>query len=132
MKHINNENIKAFVKQTLGCACPEEVFKYIDCQSNIKLNDILLRNKINIGNRLLIYVVEMNNADSLKDILPSLVDMGKKERDNLRFNRFRLVVATDDLEEIKQIAESIFETVDKDEKVYLHIVPKADIPAFYT
>ena len=36
---IKTENIKAFVRQTLGCACPEEVFKRIDCQSNIKLND---------------------------------------------------------------------------------------------
>jgi hypothetical protein len=76
---INNENIKQFVTQTLGCACPEEVFQYIDCQNNIKLNDdILLHNKINIGNRLLIYVVEMNNPSFIKINLPLLIEKGKK------------------------------------------------------
>jgi hypothetical protein len=59
---IKTENIKTFVRQTLGCACPEEVFKRIDCQSDIKLNDnILLSSKINVGNKLLIYVVEIND-----------------------------------------------------------------------
>ncbi|MEW6002802.1 MAG: hypothetical protein AB1638_09190 [Nitrospirota bacterium] len=128
---INIENIKTFVKKTLGCSCPEEVFKYIDCQSNIKLNDdILLSNKINIGNRLLIYVVQNNDQDTLKDVLPLLVNTGKKERDDLRFNRFRLVIATDKLSEIKENAEIIFQKIEKDEKIHLHIVSKKDIPVF--
>jgi hypothetical protein len=120
---FDKEKIKTFVKQTLGCACPEEVFEYIDCQSNIKLNDdILLHNKINIGNRLLIYIVEANNPGLIKNVLPFLVNTGKKERDNLRFNRFRLVLVTDKLDEIKETAESIFDTIQKDEKVHLHIL----------
>jgi len=127
---IIKENIKTFVQQTLGCACPEEVFKYIDCQSNIKLNDIVLRNKIHIGNRLLIYVVEVNSAYSIKDILPYLIEKGRKERDSLKFNRFRLVIATDDLDEIKEISESLFKTINKDEKVHLHIVAKDRVPLF--
>ncbi|MEW6214938.1 MAG: hypothetical protein AB1478_07035, partial [Nitrospirota bacterium] len=105
---INNENVKTFVKQTLGCACPEEVFTYIDCQSNIKLNDeIVLSNKVNIGNRLLIYVIEVNNPNLINYILPSIVNIGKKERDGLGFNRFRLVIITDKLNEIKQAADIV-------------------------
>lgn len=126
---INNENIKQFVTQTLGCACPEEVFQYIHCQHNIKLNDdILLHNKINIGNRLLIYVVEINNPSFIKINLPLLIEKGKKERDSSGFNRFRLVVVTDRVEQIKQVADSVFKNLkDKDEKIHLHIIHKNEI-----
>lgn len=127
---INYENIKTFVRQTLGCGCPEEVFEYIDCQSNITLNDIVLRNRINIGNRLLIYIVEVHNTDSLKHVLPILIEMGKKERDNSKFNRFRLVAASDNIDKTKKVADDIFRTIEKDEKIHLHIILKTDLPIF--
>jgi hypothetical protein len=130
--NFDKEEIKTFVKQTLGCACPEEVFEFIDCQSHIKLNDnIALRNKINIGNRLLIYVVEVNNIDSLQNVLSFLVNSGKTERDNLRFNRFRLVLVTEKFGEIKETAESIFNTINKDDKVHLHVVDRNKVPIFF-
>jgi hypothetical protein len=128
----DTKHIKTFVKETLGCTCSEEVFDYIDCRLNIRVNDIVLRNKINIGNRLLIYVVKVNSTDQLKGILALLIEKGRKERDNFKFNRFRLVLETDDIDEIKEVADKIFETTDKDEKVYLHVVSKSDIPAFST
>jgi hypothetical protein len=128
--NLDKKNIKTFVKLTLGCTCPEEVFEYIDCQSNIKLNDdIVLSNKINIGNRLLIYVVEVTNPVFIKNVLPFLVNTGKKERDNLRFNRFRLVLVTENLDKIKEIAESIFDTIHKDDKVHLHVIQKDKVPS---
>ena len=128
----NNEKIKLFVIQTLGCACPEEVFQYIDCQHNIKLNDdILLHNKINIGNRLLIYIVEMNNPSFIKINLPLLIETGKKERDNSGLNRFRLVVVTESVNQIKHIAGSVFENLKyKDDKIHLHIIHKNEISLF--
>lgn len=126
---IKTENIKSFVRQTLGCACPEEAFKRIDCQSNIKLNDnILLSSKINVGNKLLIYVVEINDQDSMKHTLPFLLNIGKKERDSSGFNRFRLVLATDKLNKIKEVADVTFKTIDKDDRIHLHIISKNDIP----
>jgi hypothetical protein len=128
---FDREAIKLFVQQTLGCGCPEEVFEHIDCQFNIKLNhEIILRNKIKIGNRLLIYVLEVNNAGPIKSILPFLVAAGKTERDNLRFNRFRLVLATDKSDELKQAAENMFNTMNKDDKVHLHVVLKETVPIF--
>ena len=126
---IKTENIKAFVRQTLGCACPEEVFKRIDCQSNIKLNDnILLSSKINVGNKLLIYVVEINDQDFIRRTLPNLVEIGKKERDSSGFNRFRLVLATNKLNKIKEVADVTFKTIDKDDRIHLHIISKNDSP----
>jgi len=128
--NYDKENIKTFVQKTLGCGCPEEVFEYIDCQFNIKLNDIVLSHKINIGNRLLIYVIEVNNQSSVKNILQFLVNTGKNERDNLKFNRFRLVLVTDKLNEIKENAGMIFDSIPKDEKVHLHVVDKKKVPIF--
>jgi len=128
---IKSENIKTFVKQTLGCGCPEEVFNHIGYQTNIKLDDnILISNKINIGNRLLIYIVEISNPDSVKHVLSSLLDIGKKERDSSGFNRFRLVLATDKLDEIKEVADIVFKTIDKDERIHLHVISKKNIPIF--
>jgi hypothetical protein len=129
MKDI--EKLKTFVKETLGCACPEEVFSYLKCKNNVPLHygTELLR-KINIGNRLLIYVVEVNDQDSVSLLLPFLFNTGKKERDDAGFNRFRLVIATDRVREIKDSADTIMKTAVKDDRVHLHIVPKKDIPEF--
>jgi hypothetical protein len=120
-------NIKEFVQQTLGCGCPEEVFTYIDCQSNIQLDRVLLKNKINIGNRLLIFIAELNDSDALKETLILLVDKGRKERDRFGFNRFRLVLAAEDPSTVHWRACDIFDTLEKDERVHLHVVHKEEI-----
>lgn len=91
---------------------------------------MVLRSKLNIGNRLLIYIVEVDDKDSLKDIVLFLIEIGKKERDGLGFNRFRLVLATNTVNEIKEVAETVFKDTAKDEKVHLHIVLKESIPIF--
>jgi hypothetical protein len=121
---INKENIKMFVRETLGCECPDAVFEYIDSKLNVKLNeDILLNDKINIGNRLLIYIIKVNDTKFIKTNLSKLISIGKNERDLKGFNRFRLVIFTDKVDEIRQIAHNIFKRLEnKDEKVYLHII----------
>ena len=125
---VKTENIIAFVKRTLGCNCPEEVFSNLNCQSDVPCNGIVLDLKINVGNRLLIYVVTVNDPDSLVRILPALVNAGKKERDGAGFNRFRLVLAADDISKIGKEAGKIFSSLNKDEKVYLHTLSGKSIP----
>lgn len=127
---VNNENITTFIQRILGCGCPEEVFRYIECQSDIKINDLAVKNRINIGNRLLIYVAEVNESAPVSRILPLLCDAGKKDRDSSGFNRFRLVLAADILDDIKQDAEDIFKAINEDEKMHLHVILKNSIPAF--
>jgi hypothetical protein len=125
---MNDKEIKVFIRETLGCGCPEEVFQYMDYRSNIMSGDVLLRARINVGNRLLIYVVDVEKRESLRNILSRLIDIGKKERDDLGFNRFRLVLASDNMNEIRRTSEDLFRDSVKDEKVHLHIVQKAVIP----
>ncbi len=129
---MENENIKVFVRKTLGCECPEKVFEYIESQHNIKLiNDILLNNKINIGNTLLIYILEVNDFNFIRSNLSTLLRIGKNERDRRGFNRFRLVLVTDKINEIKQGADRAFKTLtDKDEKIHLHIVNRNEYQGY--
>ena len=116
--------IKTFVQQTLGCGCPEEVFSHIDCQLNIPLDTFLLSHRINIGNKLLVFIVELKGHDSLREALTSLLDAGKKERDSGGFNRFRLVLASDNPDLMQKHAFDIFDTLEKDERIHLHVVHK--------
>ena len=125
---MSDDKIKRFVKKTLGCGCPEEVFQYIDCQYDLQVEDVPLKARINVGNRLLIYVAEVSNTETIAGLLARIIDTGKKERDQLGFNRFRLVLAAEKIDEIKPAAERLFNDIENDDKVHLHIISKADIP----
>jgi hypothetical protein len=129
---VSNSKIKSFAKQTLRCQCPEEVFDFIDCQRDIELsNQILLTNKINIGNRLLIYIVETDDINFIKNNLPTIFQFGIKEKDSKAFNRIRFVIATNKIEKIKLIAENIFKNLtDKDDKIHLHLISKNEFTQF--
>ncbi len=127
---MDYNKIKTFVQKTLGCGCPEEVFNKIDYQSDFKLNEISLLSRINIGNRLLIYVTKIYNPDLIKKDIPLLISEGKKDRDSSGFNRFRLVIVSDGSNAIKEYVYSIFNTLEKDEKIHLHIISEDDMPEF--
>jgi hypothetical protein len=120
---VDEKNIKGFVQDTLGCGCPESVFEYIDIRSSINIDDTIhLKNKLNIGNRLLIYVVEVNEPVFIENNLGKIVRTGKSERDENNFNRFRLVVVTEDLS-VRESAEQMFSSLDfLDDKIHLHTI----------
>ncbi len=124
---ITNEAIKAFTRDILGCDCPEEVFNKIVCEDDVKIDSILtITHKINIGDRLLIYVSILNQASELGSELPKLVDAGEKERNDKGFNRFRLVLVSENPDIIKDDAHKSFEQLGKDEKIHLHIINRND------
>jgi len=122
------EALKDFVQKTLGCGCPEEVFRQIESQADVPLDDHVRAGRINVGNRLLIYVVEIKEEETLVSLLPFLIEKGKTERDSLQFNRFRLVLATEENSTIDQKAKALFEPIEKDEKIHLHTIKRKDIP----
>ncbi len=126
---IEKKNIKSFVKQTLGCGCDDKVFELIESQEDVKVdNRYLLADKINIGNRLLIYVIVLNDSDLLKNCLSTLFSVGKKERDERGFNRFRLVIVTEEKNLIIRTAEPFFnDLVDKDNMMHLHVIAKNEV-----
>lgn len=126
---MDTEKIKAFVQDTLGCGCPEEVFRRIECVSSIQLEGFDIRYRINVGNRLLVYIVVLDPEYSLEERMPKLLEIGLRERDRAGFNRFRLVLATDNRDTL-EYAKDLFKRIRKDDKVHLHLLPATSIPTF--
>ncbi|MDT8302323.1 MAG: hypothetical protein RQ760_12625 [Sedimentisphaerales bacterium] len=125
----DNKAITEFVRNTLGCNCPEKVFLYIDCHTveNIDEN-IVPAYEINIGNRLLIFTAAINEVNLLKSAIPKLVRAGIKKRNEKKFNRFRLVLLSAPGIDIDEQASEIFGSLAVDDKVHLHVINKDDFP----
>jgi hypothetical protein len=125
----DNKVIREFVRKTLGCNCPEEVFQYIDCRTVVNIDEnIAPAYEINIGNRLLIFAATIDKVDSLKPVLLKLVRAGIKKRDEKKFNRFRLVLLSAHDINITEQAAEIFSPHALDDKVHLHVINKDDFP----
>ena len=117
--------IKRFVQETLGCSCPEEVFNEIDYQ---KESDGISGRKINVGDRLLIYIITMDGKTNIQGIINSALEQGVEERDKKGLNRFRLVLVTSRPDELRSLAEHAFDSSGYiDEKTHLHIVNESDV-----
>ena len=117
--------IKRFVQGTLGCSCPEEVFNQIDYQ---KEHDGILGRKINVGDRLLIYIITMDGQSNVQGVINSALEQGVVERDKKGLNRFRLVLVASRPDELRSSAEQAFNSSGyTDEKTHLHIVNESDV-----
>ena len=112
----------------MGCNCPSEVFNIIERQKDIQLDqNINLNYKINIGNRLLIYIMEINDKEFLRQNLLKIVAHEIDERNKNNFNRFILVIISNDINENDQNGQRLFDTILKgDQKAHLHIVREKD------
>jgi len=126
---MNKENmIKSFVINKLGCNCPDEVFNIIKWQKDVQIDkNIILNYKINIGNRLLIYIIEIEDYNFINDNLVKIIMFGIGERNNNNLNRFRLAIISNDIAEIGSIAQNVFNNLNiNDQKVHLHVMMKKD------
>jgi hypothetical protein len=120
--------IRHFVQETLGCTCPHEVLNNIDCQQE---GDDLCREKITVGDRLLIYIISMERKSSIQDVVLTALKRGIEEREARRLNRFRLVLVTSRPEELRCAAEGAFESsCSRDKQTHLHIVHQKDVAGF--
>ena len=119
--------IKRFVQETLGCSCPEEVFEKIDYQEE----DGISGRKINVGDRLLIYIITADGESNIQGVINSAMERGVVERDKKGFNRFRLVLVASRPDELCSSAERAFDSSGyTDEKTHLHIVNESDVESF--
>jgi len=125
----DNKAITGFVRNTLGCNCPEEVFQYIDCRTVVNIDESMLSAyEINIGNKLLIFAAAIDDIDSLRSVVAKLVHAGINKRDQKKFNRFRLVLLTARASDMAEQASEIFNSLATDEKVHLHVINKDEFP----
>jgi len=119
------EPIRAFVRDTLGCTCPDSVFSWVDFRRNVQVGEAVLSHRIDVGRRLLVYVLPSDDPEQLEARLAGLIASGRQERDRLGFNRLRVVVATWDPENLGPVARRLFDGSDaRDERVHLHLVSR--------
>ena len=123
----DKDRIIAFVRNTLGCTCPEEVFEKIETE-DVRTEAALYDQKITIGGKLLILIKEVGAPDALHEQLPLLLAEGKAERDRNGLNRFRAVLATDKVLAVSDVATGIFNDFNgRDGKIHLHVVDEKAI-----
>jgi hypothetical protein len=113
-----------FVRNVLGCGCPEEVLQSIrlDCGPLIPGLDIEAT-RLDVGGRLLVWVVPASVMQPLPALVAALVEAGIAERDRAGFNRFRLVLACAEPAEVDPPARAAFDARPRpDDRVHLHVV----------
>ena len=124
--------VTRFVREVIGCNCPDEVFRHIEVQRGSSAVKACSADcELRIGGRLLI-VVTSEPLARLAPHLPEVVAQGRRARDERKFNHFRLLVQTGKPAEEREELFQAFESVsDKDERTHLHVLPKGEVPNFF-
>ncbi|MCU0305819.1 MAG: hypothetical protein MUC56_17340 [Thermoanaerobaculales bacterium] len=114
-----------FVRETLGCGCPDEVVAatVLDAGPQGELG-------LDVGGRLLVRVLPAEDLDRLVDGFPETVERLLAERDRRGFNRLRLVVAHPQPELVGETLRAMLAAIHAaDDRVFVHGVPPEAVPA---
>ena len=129
MRESKRLEIERFVKGTLGCACPEEVFRQVELETATEPCGAGLMTRLVIGRKLLVYVAVPSASTQFPKQLVDLARHGRRERDEKALNRFRLVLvsygcaATE-----RRVREAIGGMLEGDDRAQVHVVPRGDVP----
>jgi hypothetical protein len=105
--------IERFIRNVLGCQCPDAVFR-----------------RISAGDRLLILVLHSDDSDLMHRMLGGLLREGRRLRESRGFNRFRLVIATTCAGFMEPSLMKDFERLEgMDERLHLHVIAAERLPA---
>jgi hypothetical protein len=123
----SRQQIKHFVREDLGCTCPDEVF------NNIRVTDegtafASADAVYDIGGRLIVAVFVPVDWRDIDNRLDQLVAAAVQYRDQQGYNRCRLVIATHSDDAIKQLPAAFCSLPDIDEKVHLHVISPDFLP----
>jgi hypothetical protein len=131
---VETAAIKRFVVDVLGCGCPDEVFAAIAIERDRPaVAQVVTDWRIDVGHRLLIYIVDGRQLIQPARQLAALVETGRTERDRQQFNRFRLVVVAGDGSASERTLRPLFEKlVAVDERTHLHVVTPEQVAALAT
>jgi hypothetical protein len=124
------KDIERFVREVLGCQCPDEVFRSIEAAPGPVLEPgIRVKERIVVGQRLLIYLVDSWEERDAVRLLESMVAWGIRDRDDHGLNRLRLVMSSSFHEEVSGEFKKAFQALSQsDERVHLHVVSRESLP----
>jgi hypothetical protein len=133
-RRANVPVVTQFVRQVIGCDCPDEVFRRVEVRSgSTAVKCCPADYELRIGGRLLV-VVTSEPVEALSGArLARVILEGKRVRDQGKFNRFRLVVQTRNVAQDRDALLRSFEDVPgKDEKTHVHVVARSEVPDFFS
>ncbi len=122
-----NQAIRLFVRESLGCSCPEHVFDSIGVSERSDLFE-QATTVYEIGGRLFVTVMVTDDWQTIGPSLGRIVEIGRNYRDRHGYNRFRLVIATDDGEARSVLEQQFAALPNTDEKTHLHVVSPLQLP----
>jgi hypothetical protein len=129
MTGASQADVEKFVRGTLGCGCPDEVFRSIVVS---RLPAVAGRPpilQVLVGSRLLIHVVSPPTLEPANGWIEPLAANGRATRDRHGYNRFRLVVASPaPLASARALADRFARAVVGDDKAHLHFIGTDQLP----
>ena len=129
MTHANHDSIEHFVRGTLGCGCPDEVFQHLVVSRVPPVAGRPPIVQLLVGSRLLIHVVAPPDGAATNGWIEQLAANGRAARDRHGYNRFRLVIASQaPLTSARELQERFARTIVGDEKAHLHFVGSDQLP----
>jgi hypothetical protein len=130
---VNVPAVTRFVREVLGCGCPDEVFQNLEVRrGSVAVRSCSADYELRIGGRLLVVVTSEPVATLSPARLARVISEGKAARDDGKFNRFRLVVQTSQAAQHRARLLRDFEEISgRDEKTHLHVVERSQVPEFF-
>jgi hypothetical protein len=126
----DRDSIEHFVRRTLGCSCPDEVFQSIAVSHLPAVAGRPPTVQLLVGSRLLIHVVAPPAAIPGNGWIEQLAAHGRGARDRHGYNRFRLVIASPvPPDSLRDLQERFARAIVGDEKAHLHFVGQDQLPA---
>jgi hypothetical protein len=117
-------DLQRFVRGTLGCKCPDDVFQ------SVAIDGREDHTRLVIGDRLLIYVMDVAAETPAGKAVSRLVEQGLADRNSARLNRLRLVVASTQPALDLAVANEAFAAVaGDDDRAHLHVIATGQLPA---
>ena len=128
---LEHSALKHFVRESLGCGCPDDVFEDVRVTQGFELlgADATV---YEIGGRLFVAVIVPGNWRDIAPILVDLVEAGKNYRDGHAFNRFRLVIVSDSAQAGNELPLLFDQLQNTDDRTHLHVIRPEQLPHHVT
>jgi hypothetical protein len=121
--------LERFIRDTLGCGCPDEVFRSVTVGRSLLDTDGDYQSWwIEVGGRLLIAVTEDDDPATLADRLGAIYASAARRRDTAGYNRFRLVVVNAPGVDSSPLEKAFAPIGAEDDRLHLHVVAPTDLP----
>jgi hypothetical protein len=126
----DRSDIERFVRGTLGCGCPDDVFRTVSVSRLPAVPGRPPVLQLLIGARLLIHVTEAPRNPPAADWIEQLAANGRAARDRHGYHRFRLVIAgAVPGGTVADLAARFARAVASDERAHLHVLEPSQLPA---